>query len=121
MVLDCGRVAAEKKVALVRRKRHRSGQFTPSTRSPPPARSCFHRSLHKQRASKGRERGAAVYVRNHHGAGRSDIHNSTSTERAPPDTMSYSAYLFERFCLFTYLPFIMYTALRSPGYFMHLT
>ena len=33
----------------------------------------------------------------------------------------YSSYLFERFCLFTYLPFLMYTAIRNPGYFMHLT
>ena len=33
----------------------------------------------------------------------------------------YSSYLFERFCLFTYLFFLMYTAIRNPGYFMYLT
>ena len=27
----------------------------------------------------------------------------------------YSSYLFERFCLFTYLPFLMCTAIRNPG------
>lgn len=35
--------------------------------------------------------------------------------------MPTSAYYFERFCLFTYLPFLSYTALTNPGYFMHLT
>jgi len=35
--------------------------------------------------------------------------------------MTASQYMFERLCLFTYLPFLMYTALTNPSYFMHLT
>ena len=41
--------------------------------------------------------------------------------KGPGNMSMYSSYLFERFCLFTYLPFLMYTAIRNPGYFMHLT
>jgi hypothetical protein len=35
--------------------------------------------------------------------------------------MSWRAYQFERFCQLTYLPFLIYVALKAPGYFGHLT
>ena len=46
---------------------------------------------------------------------------SSGWSKGPGNMSMYSSYLFERFCLFTYLPFLMYTAIRNPGYFMHLT
>ena len=46
---------------------------------------------------------------------------SLGWSKGPGNMSMYSSYLFERFCLFTYLPFLMYTAIRNPGYFMHLT
>ena len=33
--------------------------------------------------------------------------------KGPGNMSMYSSYLFERFCLFTYLPFLMYTAIRK--------
>ena len=35
--------------------------------------------------------------------------------------MSAAGYWFERFCLFTYAPFVFYTALYKSDYFQHLT
>ena len=32
-----------------------------------------------------------------------------------------AGYLFERFCWLTYTPIILYTAIKNPSYFGHLT